>query len=392
MWGVPVVVVLAAWTILYVAGRSLFLLVQLALFFPMFLLFGLIHKVQRLRKVFVCPVRKCSDTSLPAHVCRACGEPHDDLYPNLYGLFWHRCAKCGRALPTLNILGRRKLARRCRHCRLPRSHRTLPTRLVQIAGGTSSGKSCYLVMAIHQILDGEGREFDLCAAIDDPEQQKAFLRQWGELAFGRTIAKTIEVPKAWLLYVRPYGGNPFQLYLYDGPGEEYESVEALDTQQYFSELHGIVLLVDPKSFAAVSGPEARHALPFDEVVSTIVGRAILEMRPAVDNRFDLRVAVTISKADLPEVRRKIGDIRTGCAQAHRCRQAIADWGGGNALRVIEQRFKSVEFFACSPLGRDAGELHAESFAGVGLLEPLHWALTGARRRSAAQVSGKSGGA
>ena len=354
----------------------------------MFLLFGVIHRIQRLSKVFVCPVRKCSDTSLPAHVCLACGQPHDDLYPNLYGLFWHRCAQCGDLLPTLNILGRRKLARRCRHCRLPRSHRTLPTRLVQIVGGVSSGKTCYLVMAIHQIIHGEGRKFDICGAIDDPDQKKAFLRQWDDLTLGRVVAKTIEVPKAWLLYIRSRSGNPFQLYLYDGPGEEFESVAAMETQQYFSELNGIVLLVDPKSFEAVSGPAARSALPFDDVVSTIVGRAVLELRPSSDNRFDLRVAVAISKADLPEVRRKIGDIRIRTVEGWECRQAIADWGGGNALRVIEQRFKFVEFFACSPLGREANEYSSESFTGIGLLEPLHWALSGERRGSAAQVPEK----
>jgi len=192
----PILVFWLPGTALYVAWRTLLLIIQLSLFFFLALVFGARHRIQQLRKVYVCPVRKCGDTSLPAHVCRSCGHPHDDLYPNLYGLFWHRCAKCGASLPTLNVLGRSGLGRRCRHCRLPRSYRTLPTRLIQLVGGVSSGKSCYLTMAIHQILDGEARDFGVFGALDDAEQKKAFLRQWDDFAHGEVVAKTIEVPKA----------------------------------------------------------------------------------------------------------------------------------------------------------------------------------------------------
>jgi len=156
----------------------------------------------------------------------------------------------------------------------------------------------------------------------------------------------------------------------------------MDTLQYFSQLDGIILLVDPLSFEAVGGPAAKSTMRFDEIVSTLVGRAVLEMNPTGGNTIDLPLAVAISKADLPEVRRKVGDVRTGHVDGGRCRQAIADWGGGNALRIIERRFKSVEFFACSPLGREAYECFGESFRGAGLLDPLRWVLTGERFMSA----------
>jgi hypothetical protein len=48
------------------------------------------------------------------------------------------------------------------------------------------------------------------------------------------------------------------------------------------------------------------------------------------------------------------------------------------LRLLEHRFETVEYFACSPLGREFDPKNKQTFQGAGVLEPLAWVLTGVR--------------
>jgi hypothetical protein len=98
------------------------------------------------------------------------------------------------------------------------------------------------------------------------------------------------------------------------------------------------------------------------------------MRPGSDGKYGVRVAVVISKADLPAVRETIGDVRERPIRSAKCRKAIADWDGRNAIRALEQRFREVKYFACSPLGRTPGPDCREPLQGSGLLQPLEWIL------------------
>jgi hypothetical protein len=45
---------------------------------------------------------------------------------------------------------------------------------------------------------------------------------------------------------------------------------------------------------------------------------------------------------------------------------------------LEHRFETVEYFACSPLGREFDPKNHQTFQGAGVLEPLAWVLTGVR--------------
>ena len=91
--------------------------------------------------------------------------------------------------------------------------------------------------------------------------------------------------------------------------------------------------------------------------------------PQVWHRTRLGEEFTVAKA---------GDVTKGPVSGAGCRQAIIDWGGQHPVRAVESRFESVEYFACSPLGRQADGGSREAFHGHGLLEPLDWVLTGRR--------------
>ena len=365
------------WTPLYAAWRAVFLMFQLLALFPLFLLFLVTRSVQLCKGIFwTCPGRGCSYRGLPAYVCPECGEANDRLWPNLYGVLFHSCIRCGHALPTLTSRGRNALERHCGNpqCRMPLSGKhagKAPERLVGIVGGSTSGKTNYMLMAVNEIINGKS---NLRGQIDESDQEERFKQDWERLSRGLVIDATVEVMKAFLLYVK-MGGIRSQLYLYDAPGEEFESLAGMSKQQYFPLLDGFILTVDPAAFPAVRQQENLEGLgptPLDDVVSSTLMRATTEAPLNRHGKVDMRVAVVISKADLSAVRERIGDIRTGTVDSAACRKAISEWGGANAIQGIENRFASVDYFACSALGRDPDESGGEAFKGYGVMPPLEW--------------------
>jgi hypothetical protein len=93
----------------------------------------------------------------------------------------------------------------------------------------------------------------------------------------------------------------------------------------------------------------------------------------------MQAAVIISKADLPGVQAQIGNVSTQTIPGSICRAALEKWGAGGELRLLEHRFEAVEYFACSPLGREFDPANRRTFQGTGILEPLAWVLTGERQ-------------
>lgn len=368
---------LLLWNVVRLSGQFA-LLVPLA---PMVMVSRVFRAVRRI--FFTCPARECGHRGWPAHACPHCGEKRKWLYPNAYGVLRHHCSNCKTPLPTLHLNGRHKLDRYCGRdsCRMPligKHAGFAPERLVALCGGPSSGKTCYLLMAAGQILEGEGAKIGLQAKIDVPAQEADFNRAWQEMRSGIEPQKTTVVNEALMLYAA-LQRKRFQLYLYDAPGEEFETIAGMGKQHYFPLVEGFIVMVDPKTFNGTGqGVPHHHVNTLSQVVTSLLGTAMLGVPPGRDGRFDKRVAIVISKADIPEAQDALGDIRMQLPPGERCRQALMDWGVDNAVRAVEGKFKSVEYFACSPLGRPANGRSREPFEGVGVLAPLYWALTGKR--------------
>ena len=109
------------------------------------------------RRIFyTCPNRECSFRGLPIHVCPTCGRNHEKLWPNIYGLLYHHC-DCGKRLPTLDLLGRKRLARLCAACKIQLTDKIgkLPEKLVALVGGPSVGKTNFLLMSTRRLLNGK---------------------------------------------------------------------------------------------------------------------------------------------------------------------------------------------------------------------------------------------
>jgi len=371
---VPMLVtVLTIIAVPYFIGEVLLVMAKLIVLIPLICLFlgTRLHQLWQ-RIFFTCPLRECHYRGLPRYVCPKCGASNSNLWPNLYGLFWHQCVNCSRFLPTLDFIGRSRLQKHCGRCDLPllgKHAGRVPERLVAIVGGPGSGKTNYLLMTA-EALQGP-RNGQLHLKIDDPGQQSDFDRTIEPLRRGIPSPKTAKVKSAFMLYGK-ISRVLCQLYLYDAPGEEFSSLTSMTEQRYFPLLEGVILLVDPDTFEANSGVSVEFRQSLQMVVAVLARMVAVEGKDASMKR----VAVVISKADLECVKSEIGDLRNGPIDSQVCRGAIVKWGGENALRALEHRFKNVHYFACSPLGRAAGDSDGQPFHGIGLLDPLQWVLSG----------------
>ena len=363
------------WAPFCAAYNFIITLLKLLLLIPLTILVIVSRMVQLYRRIFyVCPYRGCSYRGYPTHICPECGADNKFLWPNLYGILKHECVNCNAQLPTLYHMGRKDLIKRCGRCgmQLIGKHAgRIPVRQIGLIGGSLSGKTNYLLMAVHQILSGRNW---ITGSIDDTGQAREFDQSWNRLEQGIAAEKTVEVQQAFMLYSR-INNVKNQLYLYDSPGEDFASISGMSVHQYFGMMEGCILMVDPTVFCVGNDAERQDKLArFYAVVQSALNR-ILQERYQDGRKIAMRVAIVITKADMPWVANQIGDVRSALVPGETCRQAIDYWGCGNLIRSVENYFEYVEYFACSALGRDADISDKTPFREYGVMEPLRWVLS-----------------
>ncbi|MCD4786495.1 MAG: hypothetical protein K8T10_21930 [Candidatus Eremiobacteraeota bacterium] len=339
------------------------------------------HLIHTQKKIYhTCPY--CSYRGLPSYECPECGEFNKNIQPNIYyGLLHHDCTGCGKSLPTLNVLGRNKMKQRCAKCGkliLEKHGVPLPERYVAIVGGHRSGKTSYLIMAVDEITNVNKEEkMKIKGEIEIETQKDKLGQKLKKLSRGIPLDKDEEITEPFLLYAE-VNARKCLIYLYDTPGGKFETFSSMSEKHYFTLLGGLILLVDPLSFKSVragfNGLDYQPT-PLQDVVNSILHAASSGIPLKKSGKFKMHVAVVISKADMECVSEIIGDKLTETA----CREAIMEWGGESAIRSIELRFENVEYFACSPLGREHDPQNHEPFRGYGIIEPLDWVLSDGKK-------------
>lgn len=355
------------------------------------------------------------------YVCR-CGAEYPYLTPSFRGLRYHQCT-CGARLPASPALRRKPgpdgvSAERTMPKRCPNGHPwgagsdPLPTHFVAIAGGGSVGKTCYLTMAVDRLLNVDGAYAFRALELEDPQHRSDQTGRLRILSAGKVLgATTAGVPEAQVLRLSTAHSGDSRLYLYDAAGEEYSQVERINRREFefFDDLTGILLLIDPLSLPKLSNPEidaralAISQTPLDLVVASIRRQVSRYMRYGSGSGGDIPMAVVISKADAPAVEAAVGSGaverkaagRTLSAAEARaierqlCRAALVAWGAENEIRGLETEFPQIDYFSCSALGRTPDE-SGQPFSPRGVLPPLLWLMEcqeARRGKAALQRSG-----
>lgn len=349
-----------------------------------------------------CPHARChAKVPLPVFECPECGEKHDHLVPGKFGLFVRHCS-CGKGvLPTLFWWGKSRLTALCPECGKTMEHQLFGGSVhLPIVGAPSVGKTMFLTANAWMLAEGKvpGVESSM---IGQREQERYELRAKPAFEAGREPKKTRGPQQdAFLMSVRRGVGLPISLYMYDPAGEAFEDAGELRQHRFYRYFDGMALLVDPLSLrtyverlpaggAAVTAAKGSLADPtaiLDRVKSVLEEQSNLQRH----RKFGRRIAVVLTKADLPGLAGEIGisldrrPLESKWANLGRDESAkVAGWLARNAPELhqaLQTQFDDIRYFAVSSTGRDQSP--GRAFRPAGVVEPLAWLLS--RRQTLAR--------
>jgi hypothetical protein len=330
---------------------------------------------------------------LPEFLCPHCDAVHACLIPSRYGILYRRCSKCYKKIPATLLTGRNALPCRCPQCKHPLNSvvtRTR-TRVVPLLGGTSAGKTAFLLAAVTQFLQYCEHE-ELECVFADEQVKKDFGRTLRQLAKGIRHKTAIDkLPRAFdLLFEK----EERSLYLYDPAGEVFQSTESLAEHRFHGFPTGYIFVIDPFSIMEVSRESSVPRSSQEDTVRAssddpqdVFSRFLIASQEhfdlAADSRIKTPLAVVLTKVDagglLASIKKKHKQMRSemepedynqprGYDMA--VRELLLEWNQAALVQQIETRFVCVRYFACSALNSgDDGQLQPR-FA----VEPLVWVL------------------
>ena len=329
--------------------------------------------------------------SLPYYRC-ACGNVHTKLIPSKYGI-WKRECDCGRKLPVTFLNGRQKLDAICPHCNANLAdggaHIAITFPLI---GGPSSGKTCFVNMAIYSLSQHAGKlgyEFEY-----EDEGTMEYENNIQGIQNGEFPAKTNDM--ALVFYRFKWGKSDQKIKnevsLCDIGGEAYADKATLQQQIGYSNSQGYIVIVDPLSIE-----EYRKEIEKKVDISSFNGSTmsldeILDMLvTTVDNlsgnssktKIEKDCTIVFTKLDLPGLDELIGDkgnaeyCSTHKASFLEAQNAITEeflrsYGEDNFLNTVKAKFRNIQFFSCTALADSGnGKLYSKNAARA-----LAWIMNG----------------
>jgi hypothetical protein len=377
-------VIAALATLLFVAIHALLLtvwaiglLLALGLVLPLRFGWNVLH-------YYFVPCPYCyQPIARPVYVCPTCGAKHTHLRPDLYGVLTHRCRSCRHLLPTLDVLGRKRLKRLCPACEHSLGGAIGRGASVHIAlvGASSAGKTSYIVQAMGALSEKYREWYRLSFA--DQEQEKHFKQAIDQLQHGRAMAAaTTTVPVPYVLHMQPSRLSASRLiYLYDPIGKVFTASEYVGRQEYYRYTRGVLLCIDAGALVAGGALPVmqtyEHMMELFEIFAGLRG----------GRRYQQSIAVVVTKVNQPQLSEELGSVARmalmqqatstgseGEATHRLVRTFLCTHGLDNMVRDLESHFEHVRYFSSEAL---KGSVEKDGVA-LSVLEPLEWLLTRVR--------------
>lgn len=389
---------------------SAFLLALIALFLAIWLLvaFGVIGGYEAVKYVHqhMAPrLYRCPDcqNNVVSQVCLClnCGREHSLLQPSAYGIFYHRCA-CGSHLPTLALLGRRKLDRLCPICKtstLPGKSAPVVQLHIPVIGGPQSGKTSLIIQSVRQFIDIYAPSNKLSVFWVNERDQDRFSANVDRLCHGLVVPPTLDViPQAIPICITKKTHTFPLICLYDAAGEAYSmNASSLMQKPYFERIDGLILVIDPFSIPSFARQHEKQiaiqrkllnpsCLHPNDVYSRLIMlmEACKEEQPA---RYRQPLAVVLTKVDALNLEGVIGQVaarrliesfprfkREADAINELVRTFLVSNQQGRLLRDLELQFETVRYFTCSALGRMPSSEAISEYIPQRTFDPLLWIL------------------
>lgn len=195
-----------------------------------------------------CPNPDCQAPFLiPTYECPGCGEKHTNLVPSKYGILKRTCL-CGTKLPTTFLNGRGQLKAYCPECDTALSGDTASRQYAfPVIGGPSVGKTCFINMAIDQMMSdvAPARSWEMSFISDTEEKDHALAMK--SLNQGVRLMKTeLNSLTAYQLMLKlPNEKIGRRIYVYDISGEMFSSSSDVQNNLAYSYANGFIFIIDP---------------------------------------------------------------------------------------------------------------------------------------------------
>ncbi|GAA2161138.1 TRAFAC clade GTPase domain-containing protein [Actinomadura napierensis] len=321
------------------------------------------------------------------------------------------CPACG--VPTGN--------RACPECHnpLPSAYCDSPGRIVALVGAKNAGKSTYIAVLLHELMNRVGTELDASLVACDDRTIERYKRDFArplleERRLLPTTASAATGPREPLVYLltRTRAGRFLQgrfararndslaLVLFDTAGEDLRSREVTDLHlRYLEAADAIIFLVDPLELpGARSGisdtvPEPRSGDDPDSEPLNIIARVTDALRQRHGTRpgepLPVPVAVALTKIDAlrPDLLRQsalrrspsgagVLDLDDRDAVNEQVRALLHDWQAGQLDTYLGQQYADHALFGLSALGGvpEDGRVGAGGVRPHRAEDPLLWLL------------------
>ncbi|MFC0040230.1 TRAFAC clade GTPase domain-containing protein [Actinomadura rayongensis] len=288
------------------------------------------------------------------------------------------CPACGQ--PTGS--------RVCGECHnpLPSAYCEAPGRIVALVGAKNAGKSTYIAVLLHELMNRVGTELDASLVACDDRTIERYKRDFArplleERRLLPTTASAATSPREPLVYLltRTRRGrfarertDSLALVLFDTAGEDLRSREVRDLHlRYLEAADAIIFLVDPLELpgagsALAGSPPPPDADPDAEPVNIIARvtealRLRRGMKPG--ERLPVPVAVALTKIDVlvPEMARQsalhrtrsgtgVLDLDDRDAVHEQVRSLLHEWQAGRLETFLGQQYADFALFGLSALG------------------------------------------
>ncbi|MCB5164117.1 hypothetical protein LG634_04610 [Streptomyces bambusae] len=302
------------------------------------------------------------------------------------------------------------------HMTLPVEFGMVDSRLIAMVGAKATGKTVYMTVLLHEMMNRVGGEFGACMLAADDLTMMRFVSEYqdhlyrdGRMFLGTRTAVANDnridplvfrfgVRRRGLLGERP---RHTVLSFFDTAGEDFNSRDSMEINtRYLSHADGIILLLDPLQMPGARPWAAPGtALPGTDGVDSplnVLGRItnMLHARPGGHRRggkVTTPLAVVFSKMDAfwhlldrgsplrrhPEPGSRF-DVQDSLDVHEEVRHLLKDWDGMAIDRILDNNFARHRYFGVSALGH--GPTPDARVAPTGIqpyrvADPLLWLLS-----------------
>jgi GTPase SAR1 family protein len=297
------------------------------------------------------------------------------------------------------------------HSRLPAEYCANPGKIVALVGAKHAGKSTYIAVLVHELMNRVGEELNASLVPCDDRTIERYKTDFARplyadhklLTFTQSSATAPRDPLVYL-FTRTLGGRfrrrttSLTLVLFDTAGEDLRQREISELHlRYLNAADAVIFLLDPLELpgaqAALHGSaRERGGTLADDLMSDqmdVVVRVTELLRKRDKGRLTIPAAVALSKIDelresmerqsaLHRTREPIGalDLDDREAVDEQVRALLHQWQAGMVDRYLSQQYDDYALFGLSALGAvPEGEAVARSgIRPYRVEDPLLWLL------------------